>query len=214
MRSFDEIRFNRGREVASKLLVGLRSNDILPKIYPAIFKYGVAEGSFHSYMLSALLLLGDRLGYSSVCDSPIFDRIDNILLGEGSKRPDSVWFDRGTENVRILIEFERFTSVAIKLKARNLLIMANACTDDLDLLVLMYWTVVVRSFKDLHDAFDLSSKGPSGIGSYIGPASCPIMMLETNTKRVGENICIESFIAKLFIFGGENKGYVVENFNQ
>jgi len=178
-----------------------------------LFEGGVAEGSFHSYVLSALLLLGDRLGYSAVCDSPIFDRLDNLLLGEGSKRPDSVWFDRGTETVRVLIEFERYTANSLESKARNLLLMANACADDVNLLVLMYWTAGVRDSADLQAACRVAKRGFSSKGVRIRPAPCPMLLLETIVKRHGDRLTVDGFVAKRFVFGGENKGYVVEDLN-
>ena len=138
MNALDETRLQWGRDIAQTIMEGLRSPDILPAAYPALFEGGVAEGSFHSYMLSALLLLGDQLGYSAVFDSPIFDSLDNLLLGEGAKRPDSIWFERETETVRVLTEFERYTAKSLEPKARNLLLMANACAEDVYLLVLMY----------------------------------------------------------------------------
>lgn len=213
MKVLDEARLQRGWEVARTIVQGFRSSDILPAAYPALFEGGVAEGSFHAYMVSALLLLGDRLGYSAVFDSPIFDKLDNLLLGEGGKRPDSIWFERGTETVRVLIEFERYTSNSLEPKARNLLLMANACTRDVDLLVLTYWTVEVRGLAELRGAYELARRGFSSKGSQFGPGPCPMLLLETIAKRHGERLTISSFVAKQFVFGGENKDYVVEDLN-
>lgn len=214
MREWDSAQLERGWQVAQSIVQSLRSPGILPTIYPALFARGVAEGSLHSYMLSALLLLGDRLGYSAVVDSPVFDRLDNLLLGEGSKRPDSVWFDRGTETTQVLIEFERYTTSSLEQKARNLLIMANACVDDITLLVLMYWTLEVRSQSDLQAACGLAERGFRARGSRFGRAPCPMMLLETIVKRRGECLSIDSFVVRQFVFGGESKRYIAENLNK
>jgi len=213
MKALDEARLQKGREVARTLVQNLRSSEIIRETYPALFEGGVAEGSFHSYMLSALLLLGDRLRYSAVCDSPIFDRLDNLLLGEGSKRPDSVWFDRGTEIVRVLIEFERYTANSLESKARNLLLMANACADDVNLLVLMYWTPQVRTLTELRTAYEVSKRGFRSKGSQFGPARCPMLLLETIVKRRTEWLTVDSLVVRQFIFGGENKHYIVKDLN-
>jgi len=213
MKALDEVRLQRGWKVAQTIVQGLRSSDILPAVYPALFEGGVTEGSFHSYMLSALLLLGDRLGYSPVFDSPIFHRLDNLLLGEGAKRPDSMCFERGTETVRVLIEFERYTTNALDPKARNLLLMANACAEDVDLLVLMYWTVEVRGLAELRAAYDLARRGFGSRGSQFGSGPCPMLLLETIAKRRRGRLTISSFVAKQFVFGGEDKTYVVEDLN-
>jgi hypothetical protein len=214
MTVFDEARLKRGRDVARTIVRRLRSSDFLHAAYPHLFEgKGVAEGSFHSYMLSALLLLGDRLGYSAVVDSPIFDRLDNLLLGEGSKRPDSIWFERGTETVRVLIEFERYTASSLSPKVRNLILMANACAENIDLLVLMYWTLQVRKPMELRTACRVAERGFRSKGCQFGPASCPILLLETIVRPGAERLTVESFVAKQFIFGGENKHYVAEGLN-
>ena len=108
-----------GVEIARSIIEQLRSPEFIPIVYPELFGKGIEGGSFHPYMVSALLLLGDRLGFSPICDSPIFDRLITLLTGEGNKRPDSVWFERGTSIVRVLIEFERFTSTSLEHKAQN-----------------------------------------------------------------------------------------------
>jgi len=214
MNALDETRLQWGRDIAQTIMAGLRSPDILPATYPTLFEGGVTVGSLHSYVLSALLLLGSQLEYSAVCDSPIFDRLDNLLLGESSKRPDSVWFERGTETVRVLIEFERYTANSLRPKARNLLLMSNACAEDVNLLVLMYWTVQVRDAAQVSGACELSKRGFRSKGSRFGPAPCPLLLLETIVERRGERLTISSFVAKQFVFGGENKSYVVGDLNE
>ena len=213
MKALDTTPLRRGWEVARTVLQGLRSPGLVPAAYPALHEGGVAEGSFHSYMLSALLLLGHRLGYSAVLDSPVFDRLDNLLLSEGSKRPDSVWFERGTETVRVLIEFEKYTANSLESKARNLVLTANACAEDVTLVVLMYWTTQVRSWGDLRRAAELARKGFRSKGSYFSPAACPMLIVETIVERHGERLTVSSFVAKDFVIGGENKDYVVEDLN-
>jgi hypothetical protein len=149
-----------------------------------------------------------------VCDSPIFDRLDNLLLAEGSKRPDSVWFERGTETVRALIEFERFTTNSLETKVRNLLLMANSCTEDIELLVLMYWTAVVRDRSDLQRAVQLAQRGFRSNSIRIDPAPCPILFLETLTRRCREErLAVARFIVRQFVYGRENKSYIVDELN-
>ncbi len=73
-----------GAHLAQQLVRAMRVPSFLPTIYPAMFNHGVDEGTLHAYMLSALVLVGDRLGFSPVSDSPIFDRLDKLLMGEGA----------------------------------------------------------------------------------------------------------------------------------
>lgn len=213
MSGLEDLRLRPGWEIARGLISSLRSSETIRETYPALFHDGVLEGSLHSYMLSALLLLGDRLGYSAVCDSPVFDKLDNLLLGEGSKRPDSVWLERGTETVRVLIEFERYTTNSLAAKTRNLLVMANSCSEDIELLVLMYWTVGVKDRLDLQAAYELARKGLCSKGVKVGPARCPVLLLETLVKRRRERLAIDGLIARKFIHGGEDKQYMVDELN-
>ncbi|HEY7416238.1 MAG TPA: hypothetical protein VH593_13680, partial [Ktedonobacteraceae bacterium] len=126
--------------LAESLVALLRDSRFLPWVYRDLFSSGIDEGSLHAYMLSALVLVGDRLGLSPVSDAPIFDRLDKLLMGEGAKRPDAVWFARGTPEVQCLVEFERYTSHSLLPKARNLLIMAKEIQPAPQLVVLNYWT--------------------------------------------------------------------------
>jgi hypothetical protein len=67
-----------GSELAQRLTGALRDSTFLPAIYPSVFVGGIDDGSLHAYMLSALVLVGDRLGYTPVCDAPIFDRLVDL----------------------------------------------------------------------------------------------------------------------------------------
>jgi hypothetical protein len=203
-----------GLDLAQTILKGLRSPNFLPTIYTTLFNSGVTEGAFHSYMVSALLILGNLLGYSAVCDSPVFDRLDNLLTGECSKRPDSVWFKRGTETIQTLFEFERYQPNALEQKARNLTFMANSITSSIKLLCLIYWTWEVLDHSLLKGTIDVFRKGFKIRNSSFGPISCPVLILEVKTKSVnGEKVLIDGFIVRGFVHGGENKQYIVEKLN-
>ena len=115
--------------------------------------------------------------------------------------------------MRALIEFERYTTNSLERKARNLLLMANSCTEDIELLVLMYWTAVVRDQSELQTAAQLTQRGFRSNGIRIGPAPCPFLFLETLTWRCGEQLTVADFIARQFVFSGEDKPYIVNELN-
>jgi hypothetical protein len=209
----DEARLQQGGDIARSLLDQLRTGGTIPATYPLLFRGGVAEGSLHSFMVSALLLLGHRLGYSSVCDSAMSDDVDRVLLGEGARRPDSIWYERGTDRVRVLVEFERYKANALQQKARNLLLQANACKNDVQLLVLMWWTEAARAAADLGPPRDVFVGGFQQSGSRYGPSLCPVLMLETLVKWTGNRLAACGFTARLFVFGRENKPYIVDSLN-
>ncbi len=213
MNNLDVNQLEKGRNAAEKILEGLRSPLILPVAYPMLFNIGIAEGTLHSYMLSGLVLLGDRLGYSAVCDSPIFDALDNLLLGEGNKRPDCVWFERISGKIKVLIEFERYKPGAIEAKVKNLLIMSKPHLQDLGMILLIYWSEHVRTEADLGNALELARRGFRASGSQYGPPTCPFLILETIVKQRDTQVTIESFAARYFLAKGENKDHIVDILN-
>lgn len=191
----------------------LRDEHFLPTIYPALFQGGIDEGSLHAYVLSALVLVGDRLGFSPVCDSPIFDRLDKLLTGEGAKRPDAVWFARGTQEVRCLIEFERYSPHSLAPKARNLLIMGKEHGETLELAVLWYWTYTRVPDADLRSVGGIFAQGfrhPEGVSFH--PLLCPALVLElvAEEKPATNRTAITGIWPRLFLAAGENKPYIVD----
>lgn len=210
----DGDRLKSGWEIARKLIIGLRSRELLPAIYPALFCYGLPSNVLHSNMLSALVLLGDRLGYSPVADSPVFDYLDNLLIGEGNKRPDSIWFDRGTDKVRALIEFERYKPGAIEDKTRNLMIMNKSVYQDLQLLLLIYWTEAVQPTSVVRTSFEYAKTGFKINGNHFKPPLCPFLLLEAMVKRGKPGLFISDFTARCFVYGKEDKEYIVDDLNR
>jgi hypothetical protein len=202
-----------GLTLANRLISALRKKDFIEAIYPSLFSYGIPEGSLHAHMLSGLLILGEKLGFSPVCDAPIFNELDNLLLGEGSKRPDSIWYERGSSAIRMLVEFERYQGNAISQKTRNLLIMANACRGELSLITLIYWTDQIRSLADLQSACYVIEQGFTQNGNRFKPPNCPFLLLESCVGRSKQGIFLTSFIARKFIYDGENKPYIVNQLN-
>src|SRR5579859_3834689 len=200
-----------GSDLAQRLIAALRDPTFLPAIYQSMFVTGVDDGSLHAYMLSALVLVGDRLGYTPVCDSPIFDRLDKLLTGEGAKRPDAVWFRRGTSDVKCLFEFERYSGRSLAPKAQNLLVMGKELRPTLDLVVLNYWTYTSCSDADLRAAGDVFERGfRHAVGMTFPPLDCPCLMLETLVNGDAGRVVVFGTWPRLFVAAGENKRYVVE----
>jgi hypothetical protein len=213
MNSIDSTHSDMGREIAKTIITGIRSPNILKEIYPTLFNTGVPDGALHAYVLSSLVLLGDQLGFSAVCDSPVFDTLDNLLLGEGSKRPDSVWFERGSDQPKILFEFERFKPGALEIKIKNLLIMSKSYIQELDSMFLIFWSEGILPITVLSPAIELSKKGFRASGCQYGPSTCPIVFIETVVRKNSKGLIIENFIVRQYIFGRENKAYIVDELN-
>lgn len=200
-----------GIRLAQRLVATLRDKDLLPQIYPALFQDGIDEGSLHAYMLSALVLVGDRLGFTPVADSPIFDRLDKLLTGEGAKRPDAVWFDRSTQQVQCLVEYERYTARSLAPKARNLLIMGKELHPAPQLAVLDYWTytsVPSAALQEVRAIFSAGFTHPAGIS--FPPLACPVLVLETVVAESDGRPWVHTVQPRLFISRGEDKPYIVQ----
>lgn len=203
-----------GHLLAQRIVTALRDRDFLPAIYPALFTGEIAEGSLHAYMLSAYVLVGDRLAFSPVSDAPVFDRLDKLLIGEGSKRPDALWIDRGGQSIRCLIEFERYSPASLAPKARNLLMMGKEIQGTLDLIVLNYWTYIALPDEMLRETLTIFAHGfRHTVGVAFGALRCPALVVETVVVSQGSGIRIHTVTPRLFVAGGENKTYVVERLN-
>ena len=199
-----------GMTLARRLLEQLRDPAFLPTLYPAFFAHGIDEGALHAYMLSALVLVGERLGFSPVCDSPIFDRLDKLLMGEGAKRPDAVWFSRESQMPRCLVEFERYAPHALAPKARNLLIMGKEISATLDLIVLDYWTYTPVPDTQLAAPLAIFSHGFTHATGMSFPAQpCPALVLETLVESRDGKTAITHVAPRLVIANGEHKPYML-----
>ena len=198
-------------QFAQRFLAIMRDQTFLPAIYPALFAHGVDEGSLHAWMLSALVLVGDRMGFTPVADSPVFDRLDKLLLGEGAKRPDAVWYARGRQDICCLIEFERYTTHALAPKAKNLLIMGKELPHPPQLAVLNYWTynsLPAAALQDVQTVFACGFHHPSSV--MFPPLSCPAFVLETLVVRQRHFTSVQHMAPRLFISEGEDKPYLVK----
>lgn len=200
-----------GYDIAMQLVLRLRNQTSLPALYPPLFGEGSDEGFLHAYMLSALVLLGEQLGFAPVSDMPVFDRLDKLLTGDGAKRPDAVWFSQEPWQIRCLIEFERFAPRALQIKAQNLLVMGKQLQPGLHLVALIYWTYAPLAEKELQEARHVFEQGflhPTGV--HFPRLSCPVLVLETLVFVRNERTVIGSFKPRLLVFDGENKPYLVD----
>lgn len=201
-----------GSDLAHRLMRALRDASFLPTIYPSLFLTGVDEGSLHAYMLSALVLVGDRLGYTPVCDSPIFDRLDKLLTGEGAKRPDALWLRRGTSDVCCLVEFERYTIRSLAPKAQNLLVMSKELWPKPELVVLNYWTydnVDSPKLDGVRRLFEQGFRHPLGVA--FPPLPCPALVLQTVVQEQPRGVIVVRVAPRLMVAEGEDKPYLVED---
>lgn len=206
--------YDDGISLAQSIVSALRDQSFLPVMFPALFTEGINEGSLHAFMLSALVLTGDRLRFSPVSDAPVFDRLDKLMMGEGAKRPDAVWFERGQSEIRCLIEFERYTLHSLAPKARNILIMGKELQPSPHLVVLNYWTyapVTAEALRETQSVFAQGYRHPTGVA--FPPVDCPALVLETLVANHGARASIQNFTPRLFVYGHENKPHIVQRLN-
>ena len=155
--------------------------------------------------------LSDRLGFTPVADAPIFDRLDTLLTGEGAKRPDAIWFERGHAEIRCLIEFERYTTQSLTPKAKNLLIVGKELHPTPYLVVLNFWTSVPgHSSSALQEAERVLARGfTHSTGAYFPPLGCPALVLETLVSDDNVRTRIQSITPRLFVYCSEDKPHIV-----
>lgn len=188
----------------------LRDSGFLPTIFPALYAEGIGEGSLHAYMLSAYVLVGERLGFTPVSDAPVFDRLGMLLMGGGAKRPDAVWMERSRSEIRCLVEFERYTPQSLTPKAKNLLIMGKDLQPPPHLVVLNYWAYAPVASDALRETQALFAHGFTYVtGMRVPQLSCPALALETIVGRQGAETSVRAITPRLFVHGGEDKPYIV-----
>ncbi|HEX6798417.1 MAG TPA: hypothetical protein VF116_11970 [Ktedonobacterales bacterium] len=200
-----------GVELARGLVATLRDPQFLPVIYPSLFAEGVLDGSLHATVLSALVLAGDRLGFTPVCDAPMFDDLDLALTGDASKRPDAAWLDRSTRDVRCLIEFERYTPASLVPKAKNLLVMGKAAGQTLDLAALVYWSYEHLPRRELANVVQVFAQGfTHGSGAHFRRLGCLSLVTQVVATRVaGNRVVIERITPRVMVVAGEDKPYML-----
>jgi len=118
------------KKLVETLMYEFNSMSLLKEKYPMLIRDGVDEGALHFYIVSYLAILGDRIGYSAVVDTPIFDKSLGIITERDyGKRPDSLWLDKDGIK-RVIFEFERYvTENKLEEKAKKL-----------QLIGFIYWT--------------------------------------------------------------------------
>ncbi|MCK5664973.1 MAG: hypothetical protein KAI17_15885, partial [Thiotrichaceae bacterium] len=82
----------------------LNKSSFIDDSFPVITKQGVMDEDvlLHSIGCSLWNTLGHELGYSAIVECPTPSAAGSDI------RSDSVWFDRNTQDPKVLIEFERY----------------------------------------------------------------------------------------------------------
>jgi len=124
-------------------------SDFIEDAFPSIKKHGVMDEDvlLHSIGCSIWNTLGHELGYSAIVECPAPPSAGNDI------RSDSVWFERDTNEPRVLIEFERYDGSDYgkkKLDEKLSNLMEAACRWDKkpELLILSAWSQGIVSAPD------------------------------------------------------------------
>ena len=106
------------QELAVGVTGSLSRQGLLCELYPMIIDPGIPKGWIHSLLISHLVILGERAGYASIADAGVYDRTTKILTESShDRRPDAIWIDRTTNNIRLIVEVESSDIVG---KAKNI----------------------------------------------------------------------------------------------
>ena len=205
-----------GIELARGLMTALRDPAFLPGVYPSLFNEGIREGALHATMLSALVLVGARLGFTPICDAPVFDELHLALTGDASKRPDAVWLDRDERRIRGLIEFERYSLQSLAPKAKNLLLMGAAAGPQLDLAVLAYWVYGQVTHRALEDAAATFAHGfVHASGATFRRLDCLSLIVEFRvTATTSNRVALGDIEPRMAVAAGEDKPYLLADLTQ
>jgi hypothetical protein len=144
--------------------------EIARQLLPIWTDWGILdEGvSIHSLGVSYLTHLGQYLGYTSISEFPVSRQGDYANIGD-DVRPDSIWFDRQTQQPFLIAEFERYGGIddraKLESKVANLLLAHHRLGETAQFLVLAYWTPGLASlpnrdrfYQILQHGFETSSR--------------------------------------------------------
>jgi hypothetical protein len=186
-------------ELSSSIVAALRPNRIGSK-YPELLT-GVSTDSIHAAVLSYLVLVGDALGYRAYVDAPHFDGGDARLLGVGHKRPDSLWFEKGSEQTVLVAEFEQYRTASLLAdKARNLVLMDAARRTPPRLLVLVSWASGQVDWAQVREVLTRGMQiGPATQDRLVPRAAC--LLAELKVVR-GTNVQARALVPIGLVYGG------------
>jgi hypothetical protein len=144
------------------ILQNLADLERVRRILPIWTDWGV-EGSgvsIHSLGVSYLAHAGMDLGFCAVTEIPaprkgVFEHITADV------RSDSAWFDRASQRVILLAEFERFagTQKDLSPKVENLLLAQHRWKKPDAILLMAYWTVGLVALPDHAFLRNIISRG-------------------------------------------------------
>lgn len=127
----------------TQLLQELADFNLVRSLLPLWTDWGVEDTgiSIHSMGLSYLAHAGQELGFCTVTEIPA-PRRGHFQYITADVRSDGAWFDRETQRVELLAEFERFAGKPRDLasKVENLLLAQHRWKNPQSILLMSYWT--------------------------------------------------------------------------
>ena len=144
------------------ILQNLADLDRARRILPIWTDWGVEDSgvSTHSLGLSYLAQAGNDLGFCAITEIPA-PRKGDFKHITADVRSDSAWFDRNSQMVKLLAEFERFEGKQKDLspKVENLLLAQHRWKNHGAILLMAYWTEGLVSLPDHNSLRNIISRG-------------------------------------------------------
>jgi hypothetical protein len=144
------------------ILQNLADLDRARRILPIWTDWGVEDSgvSIHSLGLSYLAHAGNDLGFCAITEIPA-PRKGHFKHITADVRSDSAWFDRTSQMVKLLAEFERFEGKQKDLspKVENLLLAQHRWKNTEAILLMAYWTEGLVSLPDHAFLRNIISRG-------------------------------------------------------
>ena len=144
------------------IIQSLADLELARQIFPIWTDWGVEDSgvSIHSLGLSYLAHAGNKLGFCAVTEIPA-PRKGHFKHITADVRSDSAWFNRTTQKVELLAEFERFNGKQKDLspKVENLLLAQHRWNNPEAILLMAYWTEGLISLTDHAFLRNIISRG-------------------------------------------------------
>jgi hypothetical protein len=178
--------------------------EIARQLLPIWTNWGVMdEGvAIHSLGISYLTHVGQYLGYVSISEFPVSRQGTYANIGD-DVRPDSIWFDRKTQNPFLIAEFERYSGIddqaKLESKVANLLLAHHRLGETAKFLVLAYWTQGLASLPDRDRFYQVLEQGfeTSTRQKVKGTNRSKLLCLQfLHQKRADQKYCLVKILQR------------------
>lgn len=154
---------------------------IVTELFPQVVNRGLPDFScnIHSFGCTYWTSLGQRAGFSAICEIPA-PNLGRAALKGDNVISDSAWFPKFDDFPVVLVEFERYSDTSdipkLTAKVQNLLLAFLRWQQHPTALVLAYWTRGLRNLPNHQVMRDIIRNGFTTAAREVVPGSRQVVI--------------------------------------